>query len=391
MKNIILALCMCFIAFSSVRAEDVDLLSDEMLLGTETAPSDSAKNSVEEGASDEEKKETDESEKTESFFGFIIKPITNLFASDEKITDIPEGEKESPLDKSIRLANEGSKDDQMNLAYMYLYGTNGVSPDFAKSFKYYEMAAKQNDPIALNNLGSLYFSGIGTKKNNNLALLCFTKASDLGNDNASLNLAFIYLTGGAKDAARNKKSFELFEKSQKAGNKIAEFMLGYAYYKGFVVEPNYKEAYKLIKDAANGKSQIDEAQLVLAELYTQGIGTVQNYTNAVRAYRAAANQGNIEATMKLAEIYAEGKLTPKNLELSHALYNIAASQSVPEAAEKRDALNEEMQLEALTNAQTIAQNFKSNPSELTNYVRQTYGYNIRDYINNNMVDSNKKK
>lgn len=389
-----MALCFCLLTFSSVQADDIELLSDEMLLGTETEASSSSKTEnkkKDENTVEKEKEDNAEAEQSGSFFGMIIKPITNLFSSDEEITAVPEGEKESPLDKSIRLANEGSKDDQMNLAYMYLYGANGVKQDFEKAFKFYEMAAQQDDPIALNNLGSLYFSGIGTKKDNNMALLCFKKASDLGNDNAALNLAFIYLTGGAKDAARNKKALELFEKSQKAGNKIAEFMLGYAYYKGFMVEQNYNEAYKLIKNSANGKSQIDEAQLVLAELYTKGIGTVQNYTNAVRSYRAAVNQGNLEAIMLLAEIYTAGKLTPQNAVLAHALYNIAASQGVPEAAEKRDALNEKMPLEALTNAQMTAQNFKSNPSELTKYIRQTYGYNIRDYINKNMLNLKKKK
>lgn len=398
MKNIVIALCICLLFFNSAQAEDIELLSDEMLLGTEIGipadkGADKAKDDKQKNDTEvkEENAENAEGEQSGSFFGMIIKPITDLFGSDEKMTVVPEGEKESPLEKSIRLANEGSKEDQMNLAYMYLYGANDVKPDFEKAFKFYEMAAKQDDPIALNNLGSLYFSGIGTKKDSNLALLCFKKAADLGNDNAALNLAFIYLTGGAKDASRNRKSVELFEKSQKAGNKIAEFMLGYAYYKGFVVEPNYKEAYKLIRNAANGKSLIDEAQLVLAELYTKGIGTVQNYASAVTAYRAAANQGNIEAIMDLAEIYSEGKMTPQNFVMAHALYNIAASQGAAEAAEKRDALNEEMQLEALTNAQQTAQNFKASPSELTSYVRQTYGYNIRDYINNNIPNPNKKK
>ena len=384
MKNFVLALCVCTFAFAPVYAEDMDLLSDEMLLGNDSAGSQTDKNvkNTEEA--------TSQDEESGSFFGFIIKPISNLFGSNEKITEVAEGEKESPFDKSVRQAGEGSLEDQMNLGYMYLYGANGVEPDVAKAFKYYEMAAEQKDPIALNNLGSLYFSGIGTKKNYEKALSLFSQASDLGNDNASLNLAFIYLTGSAKDPVRNKKAFDLFEKSQKAGNKIAEFMLGYAYYKGFVTDVNYAEAYKYIKDAANGKAQIDEAQLVLADLYTKGIGTVQNYTSAVKSYRAAVNQGNMEAILKLAEVYASGSITPQNLVLAHALYNIAAAQNIPDAAQKRDELNGEMPLEALTNAQTTAQNFHSSPSELTKYIRQTYGYNIRNYIDNNMIVTTKK-
>ena len=384
MKNFILALCVCSFVYAPVYAEEIDLLSDEMLLGNDSAASqtgESVKNTEETISQDAD---------GNSFFGFIIKPISNFFSSDEKLTEVAEGEKESPLDRIIRQAGEGSLEDQMNLGYMYLYGANGVEPDMEKAFKYYEMAANQKDPIALNKLGSLYFSGIGTKKNYEKALSLFSQASDLGNDNASLNLAFIYLTGGAKDSIRNKRAFDLFEKSQKAGNKIAEFMLGYAYYKGFVTDVNYAEAYKYIKNAANGKAQIDEAQLVLAHLYTKGNGTVQNYANAVTSYRAAVNQGNMDAILKLADVYASGSITPQNLVLAHALYNIAAAQNIPDAAPKRDELNGQMQLEALTNAQMTAQNFRASPSELTKYIRQTYGYNIRSYIDNNMIVTTKK-
>lgn len=384
MKNFALVLFACVFAVNTTRADDLDLLSDDMLLGAEveTSASDaqSAQNSDDNNA-----------EKSESFLGFIIKPISDFFNYDQPVNTPVEGDKETPLEKSIRKAGEGSLEDQMNLAYMYLYGTNGITQDAQKAFEYYDMAAKQNDPIALNNLGSLYFSGIGTPKSNESALMCFQKASELGNDNASLNLAFIYLTGGTKDSVRNQKALELFEKAQKAGNKIAEFMLGYAYYKGFMVAPDYTKAYKLIKSAANDKSQIDEAQLVLADMYTNGLGTVQNYASAVQAYRSAVNQGNMEAILALAVIYSQGKITPQNPILALALYNVAAAQNVPDAAQKRDKLNSKMPLEALTNAQTIAQNFKTAPSELTAYIRQTYGYNIRHYIDINMPDYKKNK
>ena len=384
MKKFFLISVLCLLPFVPTYAEDFDLLSEEMLLNEEKSESTNNKD----GVSSQENQ--DVGEQKESFFGFIIQPLSNLFKSDKNLSEVTEN-KESFLDKSIKAADEGSLEDQMNLAYIYLYGSNGVKADFKKAFKYYDMAAQQNNPIALNNLGSLYFSGIGTEKNNNAALLCFQKASDLGNDNAALNLAFIKLTGGAKDRSRNQEAFELFEKSQKAGNKIAEFMLGYAYYKGFVVQPDYTKAYELIKDSANGKSKIDEAQLVLAKMYEEGAGTVQNYVSAITAYREAVSQGNMEAILLLANIYSEGKITTKNLVLAHALYNIAASHGVSNAAQKRDELNAEMDLESLTKAQEIAQNFKAQPSELTVYIRQTYGHNIRNYIDMNMPNYNKKE
>lgn len=350
---------------------DVDLLSDEMFLSdSETAETDAKVDEPEE-----------KEEKSGGIFGFM-RPITKLFGSgnsDEASEEI----EEDLFDKLTRSADEGELESQIELAYIYLYGIDDVEQDFAKALHYYTLAAEQKDPIALNNLGSLYFSGIGTQRDIRKALGLFREAADLGNDNAALNLAFIYLTGGKKDAERNKKAIELFEKAHEKNN-IAKFMLGYAYYKGFVVPQDYEKAFQLIKAASDSPAQIDEAQLILARMYAEGKGTVQNYQNALNAYRSAVSQSNMEAVMELAQIYADGVMCQKNLVLAHSLFNIASAKNIPDAAEKRDALTAEMKLEELTQAQETAQNYQSTPSELTSYIRQTYGSNIRKYIDSNM-------
>jgi hypothetical protein len=128
------------------------------------------------------------------------------------------------------------------------------------------------------------------------------------------------LTGGTKDVVRNQKAMKLFQKAAKSGNKIAGFMLGYAYYKGFVVPQDYEQAYKLVKSAATGEARLDEAQLVLAEMYTSGYGTVQNYQNAITSVKSAVSQGNKEAFMIMAKIYTDGKISLPNLVMAHALY-----------------------------------------------------------------------
>lgn len=377
-------------------AEEIDLLSDEMLLGNSEE-----KKEVDMNLPTEEDDDDEEEGQNTQMFGFI-KPIIDFFSSDENeaeaedevqddVSSITDSKKVSPkpkkketlLEKSIRLAEEGSLKHQMNLGYMYLYGTNGVKQDFEKSFKYYDMAAQQNNPIATNNLGSLYFNGIGVERDIKTALKLFERAVELGNDDAAVNLAFIYLTGGKKDPVRNQKAVELFKKASNK-NKIARFMLGYAYYKGFVVDQDMKEAYKLIKATAHEDAQIDEAQIVLAQMYISGQGTVQNYQSAIAAYRSAVNQGNMEAYQKLADIYIEGKLTAPNPILAHTIYNVAAAQGNKSAAKKRDELGIKLDLENLKKAQEAAREFKINPSELTSYIRQTYGGNIRHYIDLNM-------
>lgn len=374
-----------FVLCGSVNAQTIDILSDDELVSP-NAGDDVLLNLIaedeQEQNNDEIVSETNETEEEGSFFSFISKPLSVLFSADE-VVSTEEGKKETFLERSIRLANEGKLEDQLNLGYMYLYGTNGVKQDYEEAFKYYAMAASQNDPIALNNLGSLYFNGIGTKRDISKAIDLFTSSADLGNDNAATNLAFIYLQGGAKDSKRNATAVSLLKKSAEQGNSVAKFMLGYAYYRGFVVEKDYIEAFKLIKEAALSKGKLDEAQLILAEMFAEGYGTVQNYSNSVKMYKEAVNQGNAEAYVKLAGIYQEGRMSPQNLVMAHALYNIASVDN-PQAATFRDNISKKLKLEDLTMAQTNAQEFVAKPSELTKYVRDTFGLNIRKYIDINM-------
>lgn len=377
MKKIVLLLCFSMFIMSKTTAQTIDLLSGDLTMATSEEPKKevSQKNEQPTDSAKEDVAQDDE----DSFFSFITKPISKLFSADDEVVD-DNGKKETFLEQSLRLAGEGNVESQMNLGYMYLYGNNGVEQDFEKAFEYYNMAAEQNNPIALNNIGSLYFNGIGVEKNRAKALDYFRKSATLGNDNAATNLAFIYLTGNSNDSERNKQAVKLFTQAANSGNKLAKFMLGYSYYKGFTIERDNYAAFALIKDAADEGAEFDEAQYVLAEMYANGYGTVQNYVNAVSYYTRAVDQGNTDAYVDLARIYAEGRFAQQNMVRAHALFNIAASEGNTKAAEIRDEIGERLKLELLLQAQTEAQSFKPEPSELTNYVRQTFGNNVRNYI-----------
>ena len=379
MTKVVYFLCLCLVFGQVSVVSAAEVMEEDMLLGS------SLGGEVNETASSEDKPV--ENDKIASFVSVITKPLSLFFSADDEV-ETEEGTKETFLERSTRLAEEGSLEDQMNLAYMYLYGTNGVKADYDLAFKYYSMAAAQNDAIAMNNLGSLYFSGIGTKKSPKKALALFEKAAELGNDDAAVNLAFIYLTGGTKDMARNHKAMKLFQKAATKGNKIARFMLGYAYYRGFVVPQDYAEAFKLVRSVAVDDAKLDEAQVVLADMYISGYGTVQNYQKAISALKGAVAQGNTEAFMILAKVYTDARISMPNKLMAHALYNIAASQNIPQAEEKRDEIGKKMQLQELVQAQEMAQQYQAAPSELTTYVRQTFGTSIRHYIDNNMVKQN---
>lgn len=335
----------------------------------------------------EEIKDTDtDTDKDKDTFSFLNFSFIKKSDNQENMT--LEESVESPLERLKRFANEGKVDAQLSLGYMYLYGQDGVEIDYKQSFHFYEMAAKQNNPIALNNLGSLYFNGIGTKINYQKASELFFKAAQNGSDDAAVNLAFIYLSSD-NNHEQHKAAINLFQEAAKAGNNTAKFMLGYAYYKGFIVEQDLHKAVELIKESANSK--FDVAQYMLAVMYRNGEGIAKNYGNAVKNLRLAANQGNVAAMMELGTIYAEGSIYPKNEYMAHVLFNVASVYDAPEADVHRDNVESSLKIDVLLKAQERAEKFKENPSELTSYIRQTYGNDIRLYIDENLKKQQKVK
>ncbi len=340
----------------------------------------------------------------EDFFSLEEEPAVSTSAAEEKKTEAKAEEKEdkgifsflnfsfgkkkpevkvdaSPeetvLQKLTRMAAAGDINSQLSLGYMYLYGEDGVDVDYKKAFDYYKMAADQNDNVAVNNLGSLYFSGIGTETNPAKAMEMFQKASDMGNNEATLNLAFLYLSGQGGEVD-HRKALQLLVKAADAGNPTAEFMVGYAYYKGYLLEKNNMKAFKYVVASAN--AGYDEAQNILSELFVNGYGTPKNYGNAVQWLHRSVSQGNVDAMMSLGDILAVGEKYPRDVYTAHIMYNLAAVRGAEDAAEKRDALEGTLPIENLLQAQSAAEKFVEQPSELTVYIQKTFGQNIKHYI-----------
>ena len=335
---------------------------------------------------EEQDKETIAKQEDEDKGIFSFMDFSFLKNKEPKLKAAPNEKKESFVQRVTRQAEEGNIDAQLTLGYMYLYGESGVDKDYLQAFKYYNMAALQNDSIAINNVGSLYFSGIGTKKSLLKAAQMFEKASQLGNTEAAVNLAFIYLT---KDSSFNnpREAIQLLKSASEAGNPTAKYLLGYAYFKGFVVDKNYKKAIALIREAAN--AQYSDAQYMLGFMYLNGQGITKNYGNAVKYFTLAAHQGNVNAMVELGNILAAGTMYTKDLYQAHIWFNIASVHGVSSAAEKRDYLETKLKIEEVLQAQAEAEGFQEKTSELTSYIKQTFGENISHYIDENMLYQNK--
>jgi len=203
----------------------------------------------------------------------------------------------------------------------------------------------------------------------------------------------LYMTDNPR-SKDSQKAISFFEEAANGNNPTAQFMLGYSYLNGFIVEKNYSKAFELLQKSA--LSQYDEAQYQTALLYMDGKGVPQNYGKAVSYLDAAVAQGHLPAMMKLAEILSEGSKYPRNIYKAHILYNLSSVYGAEKAAEYRDKMARSLKIEEVLQAQAQADKYHPNPSELTLYIRQTFGENITAYIDRYITkeedkDKNKEK
>ena len=315
--------------------------------------------------------------------GFFAK-IGDYFFGDDDSDELKKENAETQeqyIARMEKLAEEGDLKTQKALAYVYLYGKNGFPLNKQKAFTYYEMAAEQGDSTALNNLGSLYFNGIGVQVNYQKAIELFEEAAKAGSSEAALNLGFIYLSG--RNAVSNAAhAVEKFSMAAEKGSVVAKFMLGYANYRGFGTKQDLKLASKLIKEAAD--EDFDEAQYVIGYMYLHGIGIVKNYDNAEKYLTYAMKQGNMSAMMELANNLAAGPILLPKPEVAYIIYSVAAVMGEKSAGALRDEVEPKIKREVLPQVQATAENFEPKPSEITEYARKTFGENIRGYIDENV-------
>lgn len=379
MKKYVLAILLSCSFVLPTFAKDPSLID---LFGEEEAKTqkEEKKEAVDTAVKPQEKEEKVDEEGMFSFLNFSFLRNKEKAKEFTRKADEPQ---ESYEERMTRLADEGDVDACLTLGYVYLYGENGLEQDDDKAFKYYTLAADKEDKVALNNLGSLYYSGIGTKKDIVKAVKLFEKAASLGNNEAAVNLAFIYLTSSSDaNSSVRSKVVKLFNQAAEGGNITAQYMMGMIYYNGYGISKNDDKAFQFLKKAA---SQYDEAQYQIALRYMNAEGTPRNYGNAVNNLVKAAKQGHIPSMLWLGDILATGSSYPKNEFQAYVWYNIASVYDAKNAAAKRDEMEKKLKIEELLQAQATAESYKAKPTAITDYVHQTFGVNLADYVTEKKV------
>lgn len=110
------------------------------------------------------------------------------------------GQAQRGLQLCKETATAGDARAQMMVGDIYFAG-RGVPADHAEARKWYEMAAKQQDPQAMRKLGEMYAQGDGGKRDSKKALQLWQSAEKAGDPLSAILVAdqlFAELTGGKK-------------------------------------------------------------------------------------------------------------------------------------------------------------------------------------------------
>ena len=89
-------------------------------------------------------------------------------------------------------------------------------------------------------------------------------------------------------------------------------------------------------------------------MYAFGSGVAQDYAEALKWYRLAADQGHASAQNNLGFIYGTGQGVPQDFVEAHMWYNLSASRGNALAADNRDLMAEKMTPADISMAQRMA-------------------------------------
>ena len=136
------------------------------------------------------------------------------------------------------------------------------------------------------------------------------------------------------------------------GDPEKQFILGMVYYVGEGVSQDYTEALKWFRMAAD--QRLADSQHMLGVMYDLGDGVPQDYAEATRWYRVAADQGFPPAQYDLGNQYASGEGVPQNFSEAYVWFSLAASAGHEMARRDRDTMAGKLSQEKIAQAQQRA-------------------------------------
>jgi TPR repeat protein len=210
--------------------------------------------------------------------------IRALLIEEPMKSTLPE-KSEAPL--QTRGAPETESETHFRLGVRYAKGEDGLQ-DYSEAVKWYRLAAEAGHAGAQRNLGLLFASGTGVPQDFTEAEKWLRKAAAQGQVGADFADAIISLAKRDAQRERPKEISEPLTNAPPKENPITQYQRGLQYAKGDGVIQDFTEAAKWYRLAA--EAGYAEAQKKLGFLYATGKGVPKDDAEAERWLRQAGNQ-----------------------------------------------------------------------------------------------------
>lgn len=226
-------------------------------------------------------------------------------------------DKEQGLDLLNKSANAQFSYAEFNLAVLIKESNQDFLPALIKSYE----LGNNNAGIVL---ADYYLSENSDTEKMNQAKTIYEGLAQKGDQYAQLKLAYM-LENGLGMAADAVAAQKWYTASAEQGNSDAQYLLAQLYQLGEVGAPDYALAKQWYKQSAK---QLSKASVALGFIYE----TVDdNYSDAIKAYEAAAAQGDAYGTYDLALMYEYGKGVPVDFQKARDLFTEAANKGIDAA------------------------------------------------------------
>lgn len=203
--------------------------------------------------------------------------------------------------------------------------------DYAQALAIARPLANAGDAVALNMMGILYENGLGVPADGFRAASYYQAAADQDLPQALNNLADHYLDGWTGQEPRPDLAIPLMLRAEGMGYAGVYNNLGVSYFEGHFGTPDSPRALDYFR-RAHEAGYVDGTANV-GWMYAHGEGVMQDLAEARRFYELAhANSGPLWALENLADMWREGEGGPSDLSQAVALYEAAADRNSAYAA-----------------------------------------------------------
>ena len=228
------------------------------------------------------------------------------------------GYSDAALNDIKKKAENGNVESQVLYADLLEKG-DFITKNMREAVKFYEMAAKKDNPTALFRLGLILANGLGVKKDIRSAISYLKRAADSGDVKSQFEYAVL--------CTNRKEATKYFELA--CASRDSDIL--YRYAKILISGTNTQaEGFKVLGQAAENGSTL--AQYEYGKMLIEGTKVPQDELSGFRFLRLAAEKGNCDAQLLVAKLFIErsGWDEPGEEEAMRYL-GLAAAQHNPDA------------------------------------------------------------